>query len=207
MWVSVSSLACKYLGHLIYAGTGYTYIFFDIVYLLVHSVSDSIILFLLVMLAFGWTVTFLSHRDLDVYIPLGCMCGFIYMILTLLNRITEGHDKYHMFDTIPAYLMIFFRIMVFCLFIYATVRSFARCPEKKMKKYFIHLGVLGTAFIIVVPVAIFGIELIEEEHREYVLMLGLEIVRLLLFLWLAVMSGWKDSSYRKVINTSFMEKD
>lgn len=75
-----------------------------------------------------------------------------------------------------------------------------------MKKYFIHLGVMGTIYMVIVPVAFMVIELIEEEQREHVMMLGLEIGRLVLFGWLAILSGWKYSSYRKVINKSFMEK-
>lgn len=209
LWISIGSLGLKYIGHLIYANTGYSFQLFDILYLMVHGASDSLILFLLVLLSFGWTVTFLNSRDFDIYIPLGCMCGFIYMILTLLNKLSDGHDKHHMFDTIPAYIMIMFRMMIFTIFIYGDIRSYAKTVngENKMKKYFIHLGVMGTIYMVIVPVAFMVIELIEEEQREHVMMLGLEIGRLVLFGWLAILSGWKYSSYRKVINKSFMEKD
>lgn len=39
------------------------------------------------------------------------------------------------------------------------------------------------------------------------MMLGLEIGRLILLGWLAILSGWKNSSYRKVLDSSFMEKE
>ncbi len=91
------------------------------------------------------------------------MCGFIYIILTIMNNIPEGHDKYHMFDTIPAYIMIFFRMAIFTVFIFGVIRSMAKTPhsETKIKSYFVHLAVMGTIYMIFVPLAFMLIELVE----------------------------------------------
>lgn len=46
------------------------------------------------------------------------MLGLINIILTLLNKINDkDHDKYHMYDSIPAYILIFFRVVAFIVFI------------------------------------------------------------------------------------------
>lgn len=113
-----------------------------------------------------------------------------------------------MFDTIPAYVMLVFRLCSLIGLVYGVSRSLnlLKKEEKKMRRYFWHLGVLGTIYIGFLPVVWLGIECLEEEHREYMMVYGLEAGRIALFVWLAVLSGYKYSSYRKVLGHSFMEK-
>jgi hypothetical protein len=99
-------------------------------YLLLYSVSDSIIIVLLLLLAFGWTVIFSSTKDFDLYVPLASMLGMINVIMTALNKVTDGdHDKYHIFDSIPAYIMVFFRLVGFGVFAAGIIRSFLKLKQ------------------------------------------------------------------------------
>ena len=94
---------------------------------MLHSVSDYIVIYLLVFMAFGWTVTFIKGYDMDLFVPLGFMLGFIHIIVVVLNKVTDGsHDKYHMFDTIPAYIMLFLRIVAFGVFVWGIIRSIVK---------------------------------------------------------------------------------
>jgi len=71
LWISFGSICFKYLGFLLYAYvSGYDYQFFDFMYLLLHSSSEAIMIVMLILYAFGWTVTFKSTRDFDLYVPL-----------------------------------------------------------------------------------------------------------------------------------------
>ena len=93
-------------------------------YLLFHSISDSVILVLLILLAFGWTVTFKSTNDFDLYVPLTSMLGLVNVIMTVLNKVTDGdHDKYHIYDSVPAYIMLFFRLIGYFIFMGGIIRS------------------------------------------------------------------------------------
>ena len=60
------------------------------IYLIVYSVSDSLIICLLIFLGFGWTITFSSTRDFDLYVPLAALLGMINVIMTTLNKVTDG---------------------------------------------------------------------------------------------------------------------
>jgi hypothetical protein len=52
------------------------------------------------------------------------MLALINVILTLLGKINDGdHDKYHMYDSIPAYLLLFFRILAFVAFIGGIIKT------------------------------------------------------------------------------------
>ena len=85
------SIFFKYIGYLVYAhGSGYEHGVFDVFYLLLHSISDSVIMVLLMLLAYGWTVTFKNTRDFDLYVPLACMLGLVNIIMTMLNKISDG---------------------------------------------------------------------------------------------------------------------
>lgn len=92
--------------------------------MLFNSTSDAILIVLIVLIAYGWTVTFKNSMDFDIYVPLVCMLGFINIIMTLLTKINDGdHDKYHMYDSIPAYVLIGFRILGFMIFIGGIIKS------------------------------------------------------------------------------------
>lgn len=91
LWVGLASIVFKYLGYLIYAyGSGVEHGVFDIFYLFLHATSDSILMVLLMLLSFGWTVTFKNARDFDLYVPLAAMLGLVNIIMTMLNKISDG---------------------------------------------------------------------------------------------------------------------
>lgn len=125
LWLGITSIIFKYFGFFIYAYiNGGEYQFFDFMYMLLHSTSDAILIVLIILIAFGWTVTFNTNMDFDIYVPLACMLGFINIIMTLLTKINDGdHDKHHMYDSIPAYVLIGFRILGFLIFLGGIIRS------------------------------------------------------------------------------------
>jgi len=91
---------------------------------LLHSASDGILVVLIVLLAYGWTVTFITSTDFDIYVPLACMLGFVNIIMTLLTKINDGdHDKHHTYDSVPAYVLIGFRILGFLIFLGGSIKS------------------------------------------------------------------------------------
>ena len=52
------------------------------------------------------------------------MLGLVNIIMTMLNKIADGdHDKYHMYDTIPAYIMIGFRLVGLLVFFFGVGQS------------------------------------------------------------------------------------
>ena len=67
----VSSLFWKSIGFVIYHYTGADYFLFHLVYMLLHSASESAIVALVTLIGFGWTLTFKSGQYFDVFLPLG----------------------------------------------------------------------------------------------------------------------------------------
>jgi hypothetical protein len=133
MFFGLASLIVKFIGYTIYAWiNGSEYQFFDFTYLFLHSTSDSIIIVLLIQLSYGWIATYKSISDFDMYVPLACMLGLINVIMTLLNKVSDGeHDKYHMFDTISAYVMIFFRLAGLTAYVIGVIQSCSRLKRQE----------------------------------------------------------------------------
>jgi hypothetical protein len=170
LYFSISSLLLKYIGYIIYAyGSGSQHGFFDLMYLFLHSTSDSIIMVMLMLLSFGWTVTFNSTRDFDLYVPLCCMLGVVNILMTMLTKINDGdHDKYHMYDSIPAYIMVGFRMIAFIVFIVGVIRSLCclKKEEKQFMKYFWQLALLGGVYLTFIPLGLILITYLETTHRK-----------------------------------------
>lgn len=132
MSIGLCSILFKYIGFVVYAyDSGVEHGVFDVFYLLLHAVSDSVLIVLFMLLSFGWTVTFRNARDFDLYVPLACMLGLVNIIMTMLNKISDGeHDKYHMYDTIPAYIMIGFRVVGLIVFLVGIAQSWLALNKK-----------------------------------------------------------------------------
>lgn len=65
----ISSLVWKTFGFFIYVNTGSDYGFFHLIYLLMHSISESLVIGLIVLIGFGWTINFSTIKDADLYVP------------------------------------------------------------------------------------------------------------------------------------------
>jgi hypothetical protein len=74
----ISSLTWKSIGFIAYLYTGKDYFIFHVIYLLLHSASESAIVALVCLIAFGWTLTFNYGNTFELFIPLGT---FLYMKL------------------------------------------------------------------------------------------------------------------------------
>lgn len=210
LWLGIFAVGFKYIGFVFYVNvSGYESNFTDFMYLLLHAISDTVLMLLLLFLAYGWTVQFKRSRDFDIYGSLAGMLGIVNIMMTLFNKIADGnHDKYHMFDTTPAYVMMGFRILAFLIFLGGIVRSLfaVKKDNPKQKKYLTELAVLGSIYLCFIPVGFALVRVIDSRYRKEAMYFGVELTRLGLSLWMGVLSGWKKSAYRTIIDQSFMEK-
>ena len=112
-----------------------------------------------------------------------------------------------MFDTIPAYVMMFFRMIGFGIFLIGVIQSYSKLKLKQnqFRRYFANLTVFGTIYLIFVPVYVFLMRLVDEDYRKETMFIGIEFAKLCLNIWLAYLVRWKQSSYRRIIDQSFME--
>jgi hypothetical protein len=95
------------------------------------------------------------------------MMGLITVILTLLNKITDGtHDKYHMYDTIPAYLLIFFKMITLFVFIGGCIKTYLGTKETLIKRFVIQIFALGFFYLSSIPIIVLIIENVPASERK-----------------------------------------
>ena len=57
-----------------------------------HSLSESLLISLIIFVAFGWTITFLADNEFDLYVPLS-INFFIF----------SGYARFDEFDSDPSW--------------------------------------------------------------------------------------------------------
>lgn len=94
--------------------------------------------------------------------------GLITVILTLLNLITDGsHDKYHMFDTIPSYLLVFFKFVSELIFLGGCIKTIISTKNnKQVKNFMFEILILGTLYISSVPLIMLIVQYIPASARK-----------------------------------------
>lgn len=157
----ISSLVWKSFGYIIYVYTGSDYSIFHFIYLLMHSMSESLVIGLIVMIGFGWTINYTTIKDADLYVPirnfcdnLVCCVAFMNAVLTLLTKIQSGiHDRHHMFDNVTGYVIIGFRILLLVIFIGGAINTYMKSREK-VKSFFLVFIVFGTLYVAALPIIV-----------------------------------------------------
>jgi hypothetical protein len=81
------------------------------------------------------------------------MLGLINLILTLLGKINDGDsDKYHMYDTIPSYLLVFFKIVHVIIFLIGLILLYRRCSKNnQIVKFLANFGFIGAIYFFSLP--------------------------------------------------------
>ena len=136
---------------------------------------------MLIFVAFGWTITFLYNKNFDLYLPLSnqstiivIMLGLVNVILTILTKLNDGeHDKYHMHDTVPSYILLYFRFMSLGLFligIFLTYRS--NKANEAIASFMKKVGVFGSLYFLSLPLMVLGCFLIHISSRKWVIFVG-----------------------------------
>ncbi len=142
---------------------------------------------------------FIFHLVIYFSYNLVGMLGFLNVIVTLLNKINDtDHDKYHMYDTIPGYILIGLRIFIFIIYLIGLIISFAKTHRKK-KFFFFAFLVFGVVYILSLPILVLITEnFIHTNVQREFMFLGSSIFQLLSSLLITYQLISKKSSYRKV---------
>jgi hypothetical protein len=75
---NISSLMWRSFGYIIYLVRGSNYILFHMIYLFMHSISESMVLCLLILISMGWSLNYLTGPKLDIAIPISINIYYIF---------------------------------------------------------------------------------------------------------------------------------
>ncbi len=155
---------------------------------------------LLTFVAFGWTITFQHTPDFDLYIPLQAMMGMANVILTLLGKIADGeHDKYHMFDTIPSYILVVFKFIYLFVFVGGCVKTLLENKKKiEIHNFYKSYLILGSLYIFSMPLLMYLITYTSSVNRKQIFFIIFELIKNAINFILVYMVSYTKSAYQQV---------
>lgn len=72
----ISSLTWRTFGFLVYTFSGYDFGFFHFIYLFMHTMSEFVVIELIILIGLGWTINFMTFNKKNFLLYL-CICKFL----------------------------------------------------------------------------------------------------------------------------------
>jgi hypothetical protein len=133
-----------------YWDDGYGFWPIDYISTIFQIASQVTIVSLIIMIAYGWTITYENLKDSDTYIVVGGFVFVVHIILAFLTIVDNGeHHKYHDFEGFQGLLLVFLRLGLYGIFLYGVKETFKVIPRKTadfMKGFVISCSLYMVAF-------------------------------------------------------------
>lgn len=112
---------------------------------------------LLLVMAFGWTVTFIKDIK-DSAAPLGGSLMIINVLTIVFKHLLEDTvHKNHIYDSICSYIQLLIKIGLALIFLIGVVRSYLQTNNIKSQNFLKSLGFYGFIYLFNQPlIALFG---------------------------------------------------
>lgn len=142
------------------------------------------------------------------------MLGIINLILTLLGKINDGDsDKYHMYDTLPSYMLVFFRVVTVLIFVIGLVKlCFYDCKKSRNKQiisFLANFGFMGAIYFLSLPAIMLMANFLPFASRKQIVFFSVECIKNSVNLILTWMVSSKKSGYKNIRQSgqSFFQSD
>jgi hypothetical protein len=118
-------------------------------------------------------------------------------MLTMLGKINEGNfEKYHMYDSIPSYMLIFFKLIAVIAFIIGLYQLLSKNrKDGPILKFMINFSCLGFVYFLSLPVMMIFVAYMAPSSRKQVVFLSVEIMKSFVNAVMTWMICSKSSSY------------
>ena len=81
--------------------------------------SQLIVVFILLLIAHGWTITYNGIQEKDIYLMIGVFCMVIHLMIAGLTFVDDGeHHKYHDYSGLQGGFLVFLRLLLLAGFYY-----------------------------------------------------------------------------------------
>lgn len=134
--------------------------------------SEFILSLLLILLSWGWTITYLEFQEIDLLVPLVILLLVIHLIVAGLTQIcNDAYHKYHDFEGIQGLLLVIARIGMFGYFLYGMKDTYQKC-RTKAKSFIQHFSYYASAYLISFPLLVVVSQLCAHYVRHKVISIG-----------------------------------
>ncbi len=175
--LEAAAIFFRWLHLLIFSYNGEGVAAFHIIALMSEVASQFVLSLLLIMLSWGWTVTYLDFYDADTYIPLIVLLLMFHLITAGLTELTnDAYHKYHDYEGIQGILLVVARIGMFIYFIFGMQNTRQKC-RAKARPFINFLSVTGSLYMLSFPLLIVISQICAHYVRHKVITLGTVIAQ------------------------------
>ena len=124
-------LFCLAIHYTWYSFDGEGLFAFYVISTLSKTVSHTLVMWLLLMIGYGWTISYEELEDKDIYIILMCFVIMVNMMISGLTFIDHGDAyKYHDYGGPQGFVLMSLRVLIWAAFMYGALQTKKSCPKK-----------------------------------------------------------------------------
>uniref|UniRef100_A0A7S3NVD6 GPR180/TMEM145 transmembrane domain-containing protein n=1 Tax=Euplotes crassus TaxID=5936 RepID=A0A7S3NVD6_EUPCR len=114
-------------------------------------ISQGVMMWLMITIAFGWTITYKNMGEKDIYILSAIFIVMIHLLIGALTYIDdESHHKYHDFGGVQGVILVLLRVVIYGVFLYG-IKETSNSANNKQKSFLWSLTVSATIYILSFP--------------------------------------------------------
>ena len=142
-------LMCIHLFFIYMDGTGF--FVFSVFARLFKIISQATMMWLMLTISFGWTVTYKNMQETDIYILSAIFVVMVHLLIGALTYIDDDeHHKYHDFGGVQGVIMVVLRLIIFTVFVYG-IRDTGKSANQKQKQFLWSLTIAASIYILSFP--------------------------------------------------------
>jgi hypothetical protein len=92
--------------------------------------------------------------------------GLINVMITIITKIGNDHDRHHIFDNVGGIVLVIYRLIVLLVFVLGCRRTYG-LVRINLKKFIVKFALLGALFIAAMPATVLSAnKFIEAKNRH-----------------------------------------
>jgi len=166
------SIVFRWIHLLVYSYDGEGVKACHVLSIITEVASQFFISLLLILISWGWTITYREFGDIEMFIPLVLMLLVVHLVVAGLTELTsDAYHKYHDYQGIQGILLVFSRLGMFAYFLYGMQDTYQKSrPKAKMflKPFSIYAG----AYLLSFPILVLISQICAHYVRHKVMVIG-----------------------------------
>lgn len=144
------SIFTMWINLLVYSYDGEGVKALHVVAIIAEVASQFFLSMLLILISWGWTITFLEFGDIEIFIPLLLLLLIMHLLVAGLTQLTsDEYSKYHDYQGIQGLILVISRLGMLTYFLYGMKDTYAKSRMKArvfLKPFAISAGVYLASF-------------------------------------------------------------
>ncbi|CAD8046397.1 unnamed protein product [Paramecium sonneborni] len=173
---------------------------------IIQVIDNYLLMILLILLAWGWSIEFLDMEDWDIYGPLAFFIAFAQALIVGLGRLVSSQTDYHIYEGWVGYTISLIYLSLAFYFYYSTNQR--KKKGDSIENFYCQLKIYGMLFFLAFPFFLFISKLVDPYKSYKIIIMGNMFVRILNIVLMSRLFTGKSSEYQKICikGKSFLDR-